>query len=337
MSISIQKLRKLLDKCDFFVNDIFSMNKLCMYIHVVSKKNGHNYIMYIPSKYDINVSNIKSYELKEINNVMNTKDVTFEYGYDKSNKNFEKLYENINRSSNVSEDTLTNNYKKDIQITDVKSKLNEEVKSLYRQINRFKFSVENIKYKLVIKYNSYLCCIDRQNDICFYYIKNYDNSSSYKNLLVSFDIEILYNNHYNIHNEIQEVKDQLESILDNNYKVNLQYIEKLLTSNINISNVQNLITTQLNMLNNEYKTKKQDLVQIINREQEIRDKLKVSKNNNLLIQLKDILTKKGEDIIKLLEIIKRRDNMIVLVDGILFDNIIMLDKITKNMNKLNEI
>ena len=112
MSISLEKLKRLLDKCDFFVNDIFSMDKMCMYIHVVSKKNGHNYIMYIPSKYNIRTKNYKSYELKEIHNIMSSKDVTFEYGYDKHNQSFEKLYESMHKMNNVSEDTLTNNYKK---------------------------------------------------------------------------------------------------------------------------------------------------------------------------------------------------------------------------------
>ena len=41
--------------------------------------------------------------------------------------------------------------------------------------------------------------------------------------------------------------------------------------------------------------------------------------------------------LRLLEIIKKRDNTIILVDSILFDNIIMLDKISKNNNILNEI
>ena len=129
-----------------------------------------------------------------------------------------------------------------------------------------------------------------------------------------------------------EVKDQLEGILDSNYKLNLQYIEQLLQNNINISRVKDLITQKLSLLNSEYTNKKNHIGQIIKREQEIRDTLKTNRSNNLIIQLKDILTSKGDEIMKLLDIIKKRDNIIIIVDSILFDNIIMLDKIMKNFN-----
>ena len=61
---------------------------------------------------------------------MNTKDVTYEYGYTKDNKKFEEMYSMDNLSEKVDENVLQNNYKRELQFVNVKSKNNENVKSM---------------------------------------------------------------------------------------------------------------------------------------------------------------------------------------------------------------
>ena len=56
-----------------------------------------------------------------------------------------------------------------------------------------------------------------------------------------------------------------------------------------------------------------------------------------MIQLKDVLNTKSKVIMEFIETIEARDNFILLCDNVLFDNIIMFDKISKNLNLLNEI
>ena len=48
MSISLLKLSKLLDRCNFYINHYFSIKSKCIFIELVSKDSGSTYLMYIP-------------------------------------------------------------------------------------------------------------------------------------------------------------------------------------------------------------------------------------------------------------------------------------------------
>ncbi len=339
MSISLLKLSKLLDRCNFYINHYFSIKSKCIFIELVSKDSGSTYLMYIPSKYEVDTRGEKAaYELKEINDISTSSDVTFEYGYDNNHKDFEEMYSMMELEDKVSEGVLNNNYKKNIEINDVKSKNNENVKSIYRQMKRFKYSVENLKYKLAVMYNSYICCVARNNDVDFYYIKNFPKSSDQKRLIVCFDLEILYNKHYVIHTELSEVKSNIEKLLLKNYDINVQYTTRLLKNNINISKITEIISNKRQKLNLKYEEYMILLGSTVQKEKIVRDDINNNgRNNHNLIQLKDILSTKSKVLIDMIEMIEKRDNFILLCDNILFDNIIMFDKISKNLNLLDEI
>ena len=339
MSISLTKLSKLLDRCNFYINHYFSIKSKCVFVELVSKDVGATYLMYIPSKYTVNTNGEKSaYELKEINGITNSSDITYEYGYDNNHKDFEEMYSMMTLEDKVNEGVLTNNYNKKIEINDVKSKDNQNVKSIYRQMKRFKYSVENLKYKLAIMYNSYICNVARNNDVDFYYIKNFPKNSDKKRIIVCFDLEILYNKHYIIHNELTEVKTNLEKLLKKNYDINVQYTTKLISNDININKITQLIHNKREKLNLKYEEYNILLGSTVQKEKLIRnDILKNGRNNQNIIQLKDILSTKSKVIMDMIDMIEKRDNFILLCDNILFDNIIMFDKISKNLNMLDEI
>jgi hypothetical protein len=339
MSISLNKLSKLLDRCNFYINHYFSIKTRCIFIEVVSKDTGSTYLMYIPSKYEISTKGESSvFELKEIDGITNSTDVTYEYGYDSNHKDFEEMYSMMNIEDKVNEGVLNNNYNKKIEINDVKSKDNEKVKSIYRQMKRFKYSVENLKYKLAIMYNSYLCCVSRKNEVDFYYIKNFPKNTNQKRLVVCFDLEILYNKHYIIHTELTDVKSNLEKLLNKNYDINIQYTTRLISNQINISNIEGLIMTKKEQLNLKYDEYKILLGTTVQKEKIIRESIgNDGRNNQNMIQLKDILSTKSKVIMDMIDMIEKRDNFILLCDNILFDNIIMFDKISKNLNLLDEI
>lgn len=339
MSISLKKLANLLDKCNFYINQYFSIKGYCIYIDLVSKLDGESYLMYIPSKYNIDVKNEKSsYEIKEIKDISSSNDITYEYGYDDKHKEFEEMYSMITLEEKVNEGVLNNNYKKNIEIKDVKSKNNKDVKKIFRQMNRFKYSVENLKYKLGIMYNSYLCSVSRNNEVDFYYIKNFPNATNKSKMIIIFDLEILYSKHFVIHTELQEVKQNIEKLLDKNYDINLKYTTRLLSNNINIQQIQNTILIKRKAMNEKYTEYKLLLRTIVAKEDMIKGIIKKEgKTQKNLIQLKDALKTKSKVVMDMISCIEGRDDFILTCDNVLFDNIIMFDKISKNLNLLNEI
>ena len=338
MSISIEKLTKYIDRCNFYVNTYYGIKGRCLYIDVVSKNNGNNYLLYVPSKYKVMLDRVMSYELKEISNITNTRDVTMEYGFNKNN-NFDEMYNMLDvNKGDVDENVLETNYKRDIKIDDVKSKMNEEVKCIYRQMSRFKYSVENLKYKLSIVYNSYLCVINRNNDIIYYYIKNINNISNKKSLLVCFDLEILYDKNYVIHTELVDVKNKMEKLLYKNYMININITNKLTDNMVSVDSVKQLVEMKKNKIDEEYTELQTKLSSIIVKESLIRDNLKSDVDNvEYKVRLKDVLREKGTKLIEMINMISKRDDLILRCDSILFDNIVMLDKISKNLKLLRQL
>jgi len=331
MSLSFKKLYKLIESNQFYNCNFFSINDSCVYIKILSKIDNNSYILYIPSKYDIKMKNYKSYELKEISNINLSKDIVFEYGYDNENKEREDLYHDHGTHKDVNEFNLMDNYKSEINITNTRSKDNEEVKCLVRQMKRLKYSVENLDYKLVIMYKSYLCSISRDNRITCYFIKNFNPDDNTKTILVSADLELLFNKNLRLHNELIQVKTGIQKIINKNYATNTKYIAELVNKNININNIHSVIMGKKNNLDKIYNQINTLLENVKNKEKTVRN----TTNNQELLE--KILKSKAKLIIEINKIISKKDNLMLLYDKIFFDNIIMLDKISKNINLLNEI
>jgi len=331
MSLSFKKLYKLIESNQFYNCNFFSIDNSCVYIKIISKIDNNSYILYIPSKYDVKMKNFQSYELKEISNINSTSDIVLEYAYDNNNKEREDMYHDHGTHKDVNEFNLMDNYKSEININNTRSRDNEEVKCLFRQMKRLKYSVENLSYKLCIMYKSYLCVIARDNSISCYFIKNFNSQDNTKNILVCSDLEILFAKNLRIHNELKQVKDGIQKIINKNYITNTKYIAELVKKNINISVIHQNIIEKKKSLDSLYN-------QIHNLIENVKLKEKqIKETTNNQEMLEKILKSKAKLIIEINKVINKRDNLMLLYDKIFFDNIIMLDKISKNINLLNEI
>lgn len=339
MTISLEKLTKMIDKCDFYIKNYYGNKRgKCMYIEIVSKKSGNSFLLHIPSKYDIILNGVRWYELKEIDDIMTVKDVTHEYGSKESNRKFEEMYSMINIQDTVDENVLNNNYKRELDYTDIKSKYNENVKCIYRQVNRLKFSVESLKYKIGIIYNSYMCVITKRNEVRYYYIKNFDNKSVSKKFILTFDLELLYEKSYDIHGELNELKQSMFSLLNKNLNINIKYTTKMINDNINISRLESIIKSKKTKLDGKYNEYNRLLDACLVKEQIIRDSIsKNGKTQSNTVQLKDILKTKGGIILDIINVIDKRDDFLLLCDNVMYDNVIMYDKISKNLKLLNDL
>ena len=204
MPLSINKLVKLLVKRGFHPQSFYKIYGVCAFIEIISIRTADNYMLYIPSKYNFKVppDYPNLYELKEIevkSNDANT-DILNEYGEKPNPLDVEKEYEEIllpntklfDEKEKV-EQLLKEKYNKPIQITEANSGDNSDVKCIHRQMERLKFCVQNIDYKLVIIYKSYLAFLHTEDVIDMYYITDYD-MKAFRNLLVTLDLEVLYNN-----------------------------------------------------------------------------------------------------------------------------------------------
>ena len=219
MSLSIKKLCKLLDSSGFYPSKFFNKDRKCLFINIISKRIGQEYILYIPSKYTITTDrDMKDnvYDISTIDNIKINKDIVVEYGYDHETKNMEHFYRD--KPKNTNETDLLSNYKETVSLNDEKSTSNDEIKALFRQINRIKYSVGKVDYKVVVEFKCYMIVVNRVNDIVVYHIKRYNNTQH--KLLVCLDLETLYKDSQNFHGNLSKVKNSVSGMLSKNISIN---------------------------------------------------------------------------------------------------------------------
>lgn len=326
MSLSIHKLLQILDKSDMYASKYYCKDHICMYINIISKINGNEYMLYVPSKYNISLKDIKNnvFELKSFDVSKKNKELLSEYG------NYNQDINNEMGNNVISENTLMKNYKNN------PAEQEEYIKRLNRHLKRMKYIVKSSDYKVVVQTNNILGCINKNNDILFYNIKNFDEENTNK-YLVCMTLEIFYKNFENINKELSNTKNNITSILDKNYDKNINYIHSLLTkTNIDTSKLNNHIMTKKRLYHTNVK-QLNDLLKSIN-EKENDYKVHIENGNTSIIEkYKELLKTKSNILLEIISNINKLDNITILCDKILFDNIILVNQLTKNIELFDNI
>lgn len=325
MSISIQKLLILLEKCDMYASKYYSKNGICNFINVISKTDGNEYMLYTSSKYNISLRDVKNnvFEIKGFD-MNKSKDVLSDYGNHKQDVASE-MGTNI-----ITENNLLNNYK------NTKINTNEDVKCIYRHLQRICYITKATDYKAVIEHNNVLGVINKDNDTIFYQIKNKNTCNSDK-LLVCFDLELLYKNIKKIQIDLLNVKTSINKILDKNYNKNINYIHNLL-SNVNLG--ADVLNNHIMSKKTEYHNKIVQLEELLNttniKEKEYKIHLE-NGNNTVIDNLRELLKTKSNILLEIINTINKKDHLTIMCDKLLFDNIILVNQLKKNIEMFYKI
>lgn len=344
MPLSISKLQKFLNDRELQIKNLFVLDNYLFYVELLSLKSSDTFFLYIPSKYDIVVDDKEHYKMKYID-ISNSEHVADEYG-----ENKEDDTENILLSTDKEniEEHLQNNYKKTIPIGEISEEDVKELKAIHRQIKRLKNCVENIKYKICISYKNYICTIRRDNTIDFFTIKNFSRKN-YKKLFVILDLETLYENNEDFIGDIQTVKKSICRVLERNQNHHTYLLDTLMNIKVDIPERHEknkirydyLIAELENMLKIMSKAEEKEMENLhkLNEEKENglqNDIARVHRKSQIEKELMKIEDIKNE-IIKNINIIReKRENTILNVDNILFDNTVMFDSMLKNFAKLKQ-
>lgn len=357
MSLSLAKLENLLVSKGFVVINYFELDEACFYIELFAVKTADTFLMYIPSKYTFRITNgTNSFKIKYLD-IDNADNVPDEYAVKQDDVDIEDIYGNTNIELSADkknmEEELENNYKRPISLRDISGNDTLTLKAIHRQLRRFKYCVQNLKYKLAVIYKNYICAIRRDDSIDFFSVKNYPRNDS-KKLMIIIDLETFYDSNENLVNDIQIVRDSIYKLLEKNQGTQARMIAKILENKkdvivmpqelqrkkvrynkmtrelfvmLNImTDAENKITEQLEALNTKYQ--ESSLENDINKAHE-RDKLEKELDN-----INRIKSDIGKNILVLRE---KRENKILSIDKLSFDNAVMLDVILKNFSKLKSI
>ena len=357
MPLSLSKLENLLTLKGFVPIKFFELDGSCFYIEVFSISTADVFLLYIPSKYTIeckeepNVYKIKYLEMDSNDNVAD------EYAVKQDDFDIENIYGNTNielgNDKGDMEEHLENNYKKSITLKDISNSDTVVIKAIYRQIRRFKYCVQNLKYKLAIIYKNYICAIRRDDSIDCFSIKNYPREDG-KRLMVIVDLETFYEKNDKLLEDIQIVRESIYTLLEKNQGTHSRIITKILENKKDIiiipqelekkkilynkmtADLFNLLTT-MNEAESKITQELEGLNEIVHGN-DIQNDINKSHQKVRLEKEIDKINRIKSEIGKNIVLIRdKRENKLLGVDKISFDNAVMLDVILKNFSKLKTI
>jgi hypothetical protein len=361
MRLTIKKLEELLGSKNIIINKIFTIDNLAVYIEVLCISNANIFLLYIPSKYDVHVdSRTDIYKISYIELDKLTNSVAKDYGEDLDKNELETTYNEIELQTQLSKDkdnltgVLEEKYKRPISLTNITKKDKKDLQDIFRQLERLKFCVQSIKYKLGIVYKNYLVPIRRDDSIDSYLIKDYLGKPTYS-MMVIVDLETFYTSINSIELDVNTVQDGIYKILDKNQNSHTQSFKDLLEREKNIAlNIDNLFNKKTQYT--EYLKQLEQLLKSTNQtEQKILEDMATAKEkyssqeqtmktdiekSHVLNRFKRDLEKISivkQDIIKnIIEIKGKREDIFLVSDNFLFDNIVMLNALFSNINKLTQ-
>jgi len=351
MTLSVAKLEKLFASKGFLPVKYYIIGGMCVYIELLYIKHADTFLVYIPSKYEIGISTGKNvYKIKAI-------DIDEE---EQPADIVENTYTNVDLvlspPKGHKEDInklLEEKYNKPVTLNNVSKDDKYEIKDIHKQLNRLKYCTQNIKYDIGILCKNYIATI-RHDEVDMYYIKNYKGEEK-RSFIVIADIELFYDKIDNIYNDIVLIRNGVYSVLDKNEKIHQKMLKNMITQQINwdvlldqamvkkkeyerhISRFEKLLVE----MNNTEKSKLKN-INMIDEKYNGMESLNIDiershAKNKLEKELRDVIRTKDDIVKNLLSLKLELEDIMLISDKILFDNIVMIDSISKNLEKLSKI
>jgi hypothetical protein len=361
MTLSIKKLEQLLNTKGYILHKYLTVDKYCTYIHIVSTTDDINFLLYIPSKYEFKMETSRNvYALEDID-LKSSKTTTEEYTGSPDETKLENEYEEIDLETKLGKDInisdrLEDGYKRDISLNDISKEDTKDINDIYRQLTRLGYCVKNIKYKLGIMYKNYICVIRRDDTLDCYYIKNWNKKNS-RQLFIIVDLETLFEQLDTVKDNIQTVLQGIYKVLNKNQNSHQKTLRKFLDEKTDIilsteiaqhkteeyTNYINELEIILKSICESEKTNKINIKNIHEKYNNLSNKslqTDIEKSHLIAAHEKTLeitLQNKKDTMSIIKEIRTKRDDNLLNIDKILFDNQVMLHEIIKNFESLTKI
>lgn len=365
MSLSIEKLINLLESKGFIIKSYFTLKKYCLFIEIIQITYGDTFLLRLDQdKYQFQVSDDENvYRLKSIKINTKSREIVEEISRSVQARNIEESHysldptvlDEINEDNKIKLEDLSREmiqrYKRPIHLPTIDDEEHILIlKDLYRQIDRLKYCVQDIDYKLALNYQSYLCVLNKGDGSDLFQIIDYPLNSS-RRLLISVDLKNLYGRIDQTDKDMRKIRESIYKLIRNVQNVHFRKIEMLLGNKSSFKDVYN----DIKKMDTKYKENISNytalLEKILCSEKEMLQQIssvtsngtlqndidKSHFNHNLEQKLDHLYTVKDEAVTNMLILRDKRDHLSLTVDKILFDNIIMTSTILKNFDLLSNI
>jgi len=353
------RIDKILEKVRIKVLSYLVSENNDLYLEVASISHGEHFIISVP---------------RSINNLKTDYQITYNLRKIDTDKKDEKaevseLYPEISLNNNNLDFPLNNEELEDNLLTAYKRKLNlnknneqeTDISDTVKQIKRLSLFVKEIPYKVGIIYEDHFFTIDSENKPLCFFIKEKICKNNRHKFYVTVPLEILVekiekNRITDIFKDIKQILTDTKKLLDNNQYSHIEKLSLLFEKKETVIDIiQSILDkrkfykdqqVELNSLINNCLLKEEILKEEIDNLRKHSYSTKVIANNDLNMAYKreakeseyrENINLKYELIEKLNKVKEKENNIVLFTDKILFDNILSLNKVLKNLEIIDKL
>jgi hypothetical protein len=315
-------------------------------------------MLYIPSKYEISSDDSENVHKLHFLEINDDGTIPIDYAGNPDDVEIEEKYRGVNLEKNKDgeniEKYLEESYKCPVSLGEIGKDDISEIKDIFRQLRRLKFCIQGLKYKLCIFYKYYVCCIRRDDTYECYSIDNFKSSKN-RSLVVSIDLESLYEKISTIDTDVKSIRKGIFNVLDRNQVKQVYTLQRMMEYKANFHLLSTGVTNEKRK-QKAYLEKLEGMLENLKIAQQkimediviIEEKYSNKKALHYDIEKVHALSKKEEEFTKINEVKKEIignilkvksiiENISLKVDQICFDNTVMLDTIINNFEQLTKI
>lgn len=362
MPLSFNKLEKLLSGRGLLPKKYFTIHSLIVYIEVLSISSADCFMLYIPSKYEIEINGGDDVFKVKYVDVSEDGYIPGDYAGEPDaidlgkNYNGDDIDLSPGESHNDIQGYLEEKYNHPVSLKSATKDV-IQLREVFRQLRRLKFCTQSLKYKLAIVFGCYMCCIRRDDTYECFAIQGRPLGED-RRLMVTIDLETLYEKIDTVSIDIKTVRDGVCRILDKNQSKHVRNIQRMLEQKNKLLSFSEIVNEKKHkyikalerlekLLDDLGIAEKKNMEKLIDAEErcsgqpslkglhvDIERSNQISKFETELARINSV---KQELIRNILMVRAKHENLSLSVDTIVFDNIVMIDAVLKNFVKLSNM
>jgi hypothetical protein len=336
--MSFNRLNDMFESKGFLGSAYYTIEGYYRLAEVVNLNNAVSLVIYIDPKHRIKSCNSK-YEYSLI-----PKEVASDAlpGF-VDEADLRSSYREIDHISKALEDEekLQDIYDKPISLKGDESKTQEKFSGSIRQMKRFRLCVRNIPYKLCLFDNDCLCVLNDNSEIENYFIEGYKAGT--RKLFITTSLDNFYHCS-DIEVDVRKIQEQFYGILQSNQKIETSKIQSMIDAKKNVADQSRRIMGIKQNLFDKINSLQDKHSDTIIRKKQVQKLIKAHKPSEpagaleaLRQEMKELEDKRADLISTIITSRKELDELCLVVDNILFDNMLMLTKISNNFKLLERL
>ena len=347
--MSLSRLQDLFQSKGFVANNYFSLDGYYKMVEIINFKTAVSLIIIIGGKYKVPSEKIKhEYQLiqKTVNGDMISGRSSISTPDEAHLRSSYKEIDHISKALEI-EEKLNEIYDKPISLKGEEDRSIEKFSSNIRQMKRFRLCVRNIPYKFALFDDDCICLLNADSEIEAYYASDYRQKK--RKIFITTTIENFFETE-DIEQSVMKINEQFYNILQENQKIETMKIQGMIDAKRNIAERSKKILEMKKFLFDKVQKLQKQHSSLLDKSLELNRKKKELKSNKTqgittdtvsrltLEKIEKDLEKNDEqqrDTIKnIIDTKKELDELCLVVDNILFDNMIMLSRISQNFKLL---